>query len=284
MDYKYVLINGEKTYFRIYKDGRLMSEKTGNFYKGTIRNGYRWFDIRYKNNKYSRSQHRLVAEAFIENPNNLEYVNHKDGNRLNNSIENLEWVNASTNNLKINRHSSGVDHSNNITYNDEELWRTFRDTIYMISTWGRVKNVKTNKILQGKITASGYREYCLTINKKKNSFRAHRLVYEVWVDSNMDIINHKDGNKLNNHISNLESVTSSENNKKAIYETKAHHFPRTAQYDLEGNLIRIYENNADAARHMNVKPQSIQAAISKGYKSCGFIWKNISEEGSSTNL
>ena len=62
----------------------------------------------------------------------------------------------------------------------------------MVSTWGRVKNTKTNKILQGKITDSGYREYCLTIDKKKTSFRAHRLVYEVWVSSDMNIINHKE--------------------------------------------------------------------------------------------
>lgn len=52
-----------------------------------------------RGNKKNFAIHRLVAEAFIPNPNNLPEINHKDGNKRNNRAENLEWCTRSQNML-----------------------------------------------------------------------------------------------------------------------------------------------------------------------------------------
>lgn len=61
-----------------------MSQRVG-------KRGYSRLNIDVSGKKRTVTVHRLVASAFIENPNNLPQVNHKDENKLNNSADNLEW-------------------------------------------------------------------------------------------------------------------------------------------------------------------------------------------------
>ena len=61
------------------------------------RNGYKTVSLYFNQRWYWPSVHRLVAEAFIPNPNNLPQVNHRDENKHNNSVENLEWCSAKYN-------------------------------------------------------------------------------------------------------------------------------------------------------------------------------------------
>ena len=60
-------------------------------------NGYRYVTLNLEETRKNYRVHRLVAEKFIPNPNILPQVNHKDGNKQNNKIDNLEWCDSSYN-------------------------------------------------------------------------------------------------------------------------------------------------------------------------------------------
>ena len=94
----FIKINGYDNY-SININGDVRNDKTGLFKKKCIDDvGYYHTEL-YKNNirKHHRI-HRLIAEHFIPNPDNKLYVDHKDNNRLNNSIENLRWCSPKKNN------------------------------------------------------------------------------------------------------------------------------------------------------------------------------------------
>lgn len=95
IDYK--RIKGFEDYL-IYSDGRVYSEKTGKFLKPHIdKDGYLIVHLCNCGVKKVRV-HRLVAEAFIPNPENKPFIDHIDTERSNNDISNLRWVTAKENN------------------------------------------------------------------------------------------------------------------------------------------------------------------------------------------
>ncbi len=65
----------------------------------TTKRGYKRVVIRYLGEKITLSIHRMVAKAFIPNPDNKSDVNHIDGNPSNNNLDNLEWCTSSENKL-----------------------------------------------------------------------------------------------------------------------------------------------------------------------------------------
>lgn len=76
----------------VYIKGRLMKQS-----KNT--QGYLVVNLRKNHTSNVALIHRLVANAFIDNPDSLPTINHKDGDKLNNRIENLEWVTYTDNNI-----------------------------------------------------------------------------------------------------------------------------------------------------------------------------------------
>ena len=76
----------------INENGTIFSKKTNKFLKLIVdKCGYSRVDVCINGKRKSYKVHRLVAGKYIPNPNDLPQVNHKDGNRQNNNVENLEW-------------------------------------------------------------------------------------------------------------------------------------------------------------------------------------------------
>ena len=104
-----------------------------------------------------------------------------------------------------------------ITYNSIKFKEIKNFPKYYISKCGKVYSSKSKKVLSINLNSVGYKIIIL-YNKRLKNISIHRLVAETFIPNpnNKPCVNHIDGNKLNNHISNLEWCTYSENNKHAI--------------------------------------------------------------------
>ena len=277
--FKKIILDGETTRWSVNEEGQVRNDETGKFLKGTILHTYHYINFRWNHKQKNKSIHRLVAEAFLPNPDNLPFVCHIDGDRLNNKLENLKW-------------SAGTDIGADTIISkkkkvfreiiEDEHWKYFRDTVYQVSDKGRVKNTKTGRIIDGTLLDCGYRRVEIKFeNGQSKRFLIHQLVYECFVSPDFDEINHINGNKTDNRVENLESVTHQENMIKSCYETNAWNFRRVAQYDKEGNFIREYANANEAGRAMGILPSSMRNCIRlRDGRHKHYIFKWIEDEAS----
>jgi hypothetical protein len=96
---KDIMIKNQKTDYMVSKEGKVFSKKTNKFLSQySTPGGYMNVDLYTPKRRYKIGVHQLVALAFIPNPDNLPLVNHKDGDKTNNDLENLEWSTYSSNN------------------------------------------------------------------------------------------------------------------------------------------------------------------------------------------
>lgn len=276
-------INDYENYF-IYDNGDVLNTLTNKILKGSIgEHGYKYYRLSKNNKKKMFYAHRLVAEYFIDNPNNLPVVNHKDGNKLNNNVENLEWVTYSQNTehahgsklIKSRRKSEYYTQSL-----DDEVWKKIPNYHYSVSSLGRVKNDLTNLLLKGSLTC-GYYKVRLSNNGQAKDMMINHLVYCLFNDLEQIpkgyVIDHINGDKTDDRLENLRLITLSENVKAALYETKTNSSCRKVlQMTLDDKPIQEFNSCAQAARQLDLDKSTISKVCRGKNKSHGgFHFKYI---------
>ena len=112
----YKTINNYDNY-EVSSFGNVRSKKSGRVLKPSVKGAYVSVGLCKNSKIFTCSVHRLVATAFLENPQNKSQVNHIDKNRSNNHITNLEWVTVVENNV---HRSKGVTQTTN---QNLKIWR-----------------------------------------------------------------------------------------------------------------------------------------------------------------
>lgn len=179
----------------------------------------------------------------------------------------------------------------------EEIWKPVVgfEGLYEVSCLGRVRSLdkivrysrgidnfarRKGKLLSPKVANTGYHEVVLIgHNGSRNNKRVHRLVAEAFIPNpnNYPIINHKDENKLNNLVSNLEWCT-------VRYNVEEYSKKRNLiyQYDLSGNLIREWNSITRAGESVNGDRTGVQhccAGKLKTYKNFIWTYAPLTQEG-----
>ena len=153
-----------------------------------------------------------------------------------------------------------------------EIWKVVREFPWLlISSYGRLKNVRTNKIFKGKYGKVGYIEYCIYSKAdKKHYFRyAHRLVAEQFLPEPEDpdfVCDHIDRDILNNHVSNLRWVSRQDNrnNCKEIINDRIDCYNTPINlYDKQGNFIKDFNSIVEASKEMKRRRYEITSNIHK---------------------
>lgn len=133
-----------------------------------------------------------------------------------------------------------------------EIWLPIKEfPKYDISSDGRIRNAMTGRIIKTFPNVRGYLIATLYRDKVAHTVRVHRLVATTFYDCNYEglVVNHIDGNKTNNHVSNLEWCTESENIIHA-YRNNLRQPPRMKRVKIV-ETGEIFDSMSDCARAIN---------------------------------
>jgi hypothetical protein len=169
----------------------------------------------------------------------------------------------------------------------EEIWKDVVEWEgkYQVSNLGRVRK-NTGRILTASATRWGYFVVGLKVKTDKSRvFRIHRLVALAFIPNPemKATVNHIDGNKLNNCVTNLEWATQRENVQHAQVlglRYNSRNIPRPyyrksiEQFDKSGNLVAVHESIAAAAASVGTARANISQAARGTTKTCQqYIWR-----------
>lgn len=167
-----------------------------------------------------------------------------------------------------------------------ETWKVIHlNTNYEVSNLGRVRN-KKGLLLKPQKTEKGYLRVDLSKDGKTKHYKVHRLVASAFIPNknNLPQINHKDENKQNNRVDNLEWCTHKENTQHAfktgLYDNKLNMIRKpVVQYDLKFNKIKVWSCAEEVKNKLNI---GHIASVCKGERKTagGYIWRYLDDRNS----
>lgn len=169
----------------------------------------------------------------------------------------------------------------------KEIWKFCKgyEGLYRISNFGNVFSVRNNRLLTGCKDNAGYVLVCLSKNNKTVHRRVHRLVAQAFIKNPNDWpeVNHKDGDKANNCVNNLEWCTRKYNSKHAHVVLKS--FKRTSK---RGRVLcvetgDVFESTQDIGRKTSVSGAAVRMVLCGKNQTCaGYHWEYTDRE--TTNI
>lgn len=137
-------------HYQVSRNGRIKSLRLGRMLKPSINHGG-YLYVRLNGSRHKKV-HRIVAEAFIPNPYLKPTVNHRDGNKQNNSVENLEWATYSEN--LFHAHKTGLNPGKRKKVKCFETGEVYQSTLEAQRKTG-INNGSISRCARGLINMAG---------------------------------------------------------------------------------------------------------------------------------